>query len=670
MPRNILTILFLSSILIAHSQEIPKFGKLPDSYVEMKIYPNDSSAEAVVLFDIGSLNMIYLQSEGWKMVFERHTIIKVLSKEGYEWADHEIELYDDGKAEENVTNLKGNTYNIENGKVVISKLSKTSKFSEKTNKYWKTEKFTMPDVKVGSVIEYSYKITSDFYFNLKPWSFQHKIPTMYSELTKRIPEYFNYRLLTQGYYSFFKNESSTERSKIILTGSSRGGTIVARTTFSREEVDLIINKQVLAAKDIPAMKSEAYTSSIENYRMKVQFELQGTNFPNSNYKDYRGSWGSLNKQFLENQYFGKAIKQIGSIKNEIQVINALDDDYEKIVQAKRLINSKMKWNGFNSKYAESTLNSALKKGEGNVADMNLALTGVLRELGFEATPVLSSTRSNGLVNVGFPISNQFNYVLTLVKVGDKEILIDASSNLPPGFIPQKCINGNGWAVTKEGGKWVNLLGSNASYRIAYKTDVQIDENNNIQSDVRIERIAYASFGQRYQIASKEEEERIEQLEKSYNFEIGSYNFENLNEVSKPLIETFNAKVTEKANQAGNLLLVTPLIIGKETENPFKLKQRDYPVDFTFPRYIAYQGAVTIPDGYVVDQLPEAVALALPNKKGRFLFSVQEKDGSLTVTSLMQLRKSLFLPEEYPYLKEFFSKIVEKHNENIVFKKKT
>ena len=668
MPRKILTIAFLFIVVLAKSQEVPKFGKLPNGYLEMSTYENDSSAEAVILFDIGIIDMAYFQSEGWKMVFERRTAIKILSKEGYDWADHVVELYDDGQSGENISNLKGITYNMENGKVRISKLSKSSTFSEKTNKYWKSEKFTMPDVKVGSVIEFSYRITSDFYFNLKPWNFQHQIPTMYSELTKKIPEYFNYRLLTQGYYPFFKNESTTERGKIILTSSSRSGVAVSRTTFDREEVDYIINKQILAAKDIPAMKSEAFTSSVNNYRMKVQFELQGTRFPGSEYKDYRGSWESLNKQFLENQYFGKALKQIGSIKGELQVINALDDDYQKIVQAKKLINSKMKWNGFNSIYAESTLNSALKKGEGTIADMNLALTGALRELGFEANPVLSSTRNNGLVNVGFPISNQFNYVLTLVKLGDKEILTDASSNLPPGFIPQKCINGNGWAVTKDGGRWVGLLGTNAMYRISYKTNVEIDANNNLKSDVRIERIAYASFGQRYQIASTEEEERIEQLEERYNFEIGAYNFENLDEVSKPLVETFDAKIVNKADQAGNLLLVKPLIIGEESENPFKLNRRDYPVDFTFPRYNAYQGNITIPDGYVIDQLPEPVALALPNKKGRFIFSVQEKEGSLLVTSVVQLRESFFLPEEYLYLKEFFSKIVEKHNENIVFKK--
>lgn len=660
---SIVLILFSISV---YSQEVPNFGKMPEEYHEMTAYAQDSLAEAVVLFDKGRISLYYEVSEGWKMIFTRHVAIKIFTKEAYDWANQGILSYQDGGRSEKVK-IKGITYNVENNKVVTSKLSKSSIFTEKTNEFWNTEKFTMPDVRVGSIIEFEYSIDSDFFFNLRTWEFQHSIPTMYSELTTSIPEYFRYRLLAQGYYQYFKDERNTSKGGYVINTNQRSGVNVSRTNFSKKAVTYDKMDRTLAARNIPAMRQEEFTSTIENYRMKVQFELESTRFPDSPKRDYRSTWETINTKLSKDQNFGKAMNQIGEIREELDQISKMNNDESKIEAVYRLIRTKIKWNYFYSIYAESNLNSAFKEGKGNIADINLALTGALREIGFESYPVLISTRKNGLINHAFPMTKQFNYVIALLKFRDKEFLLDASSNLPWGFIPQKCINGSGFIIAEDGGRWIDLS-ENVDFRIMHNADVRINNDGNIIADVSTEKVMYASFEDRSKILLDGEETRIKEIEESNNWDVSSYKVLNLTNRNEPLKESYAVVSSEKIEKAGNLLIVNPLLIGAQTENPFKLEKREYPVDFTYPRYYAYQGKITVPEGYQVDELPSSAGLALPERKGRFIYSITQDGDVITITSLVQIKKSLFLPTEYPFLKEFFSQIVEKQNEKIVFSK--
>lgn len=96
------------------------------------------------------------------MNFERHVRIKILKSVGMKYADVEVPLRMSGSAEEKVVNLKATTYAPENGKVVEIKTGKDAVFKEKLSKYTTLHKITLPKVKVGTVIEYSYTIISDF----------------------------------------------------------------------------------------------------------------------------------------------------------------------------------------------------------------------------------------------------------------------------------------------------------------------------------------------------------------------------------------------------------------------------------------------------------------------------------------------------------------------------
>ncbi|MFB0947506.1 MAG: hypothetical protein QMB24_15385 [Spirosomataceae bacterium] len=81
------------------------------------------------------------------------------------------------------------------------------------------------------------------------------------------------------------------------------------------------------------------------------------------------------------------------------------------------------------------------------------------------------------------------------------------------------------------------------------------------------------------------------------------------------------------------------------------------------------GEFEIPEGYVIDEQPEPAMIALPNKGRRFIYNISVSGNIIKVMSQVRLTKPLYYAEEYPYLKEFYSQVVQKHAEQIVLKEK-
>ena len=195
-----------------------RFGKVDKAELEMTSYEVDTGAAAVILADIGSSSIEWNQVKGFfEMVFERHCRIKIMKNTGYDYANIEIPVYNSTSTKQYVSNLKAFTYNLDNGKIAKEKLSKKSTFEEKYSENWNLFKFTFPNVKEGSVIEFSFRITSDWY-TIRTWEFQKDIPVMWSEYTVKIPEYFNYLQIGQGYEPFYKSDRKRESRSI---GSGR-----------------------------------------------------------------------------------------------------------------------------------------------------------------------------------------------------------------------------------------------------------------------------------------------------------------------------------------------------------------------------------------------------------------------------------------------------------------
>ena len=78
----------------------------------------------------------------------------------------------------------------------------------------------------------------------------------------------------------------------------------------------------------------------------------------------------------------------------------------------------------------------------------------------------------------------------------------------------------------------------------------------------------------------------------------------------------------------------------------------------------------VPNGYEVDELPQSMVLKLNEEgEGFFEYRISRSGDNISFRSRIKLDRSFYMPEEYEMLREFFSLVVKKHSEQIVFKKK-
>src|SRR5690606_1665858 len=119
-------------------------------------------------------------------------------------------------------NLNAVSYNLENGKIVEAKLDKKSVFTETINNKWSRVKFSLPNLKEGTIFEIEYTQYSDFIFNFQPWEYQGPYPRLWSEFKAHIPQFTVYLFLEQGYHPYYINSTKnyTNNFSVSTIGSS------------------------------------------------------------------------------------------------------------------------------------------------------------------------------------------------------------------------------------------------------------------------------------------------------------------------------------------------------------------------------------------------------------------------------------------------------------------
>ena len=150
----------------AHAQEVnTKWGKPTKEELTMTEYASEPEANAVVLFN--SCKTEYsISSTSIALIYHIKKRIKVLKPEGKEQANCEILTSRSGSLKEVIGGLKASAFNVVGGKTVETKMKRDQVFEEKINNNLSRTKFTIPQVKEGTVIEYSYDVNSDFYYNM------------------------------------------------------------------------------------------------------------------------------------------------------------------------------------------------------------------------------------------------------------------------------------------------------------------------------------------------------------------------------------------------------------------------------------------------------------------------------------------------------------------------
>ncbi len=653
---KLLVILFFLVSANVFCQPDMKFGKVSKEEIEIKEYALDPSAEAVVLFDYGSAQLDYSMNQGWRVNFKRHCRIKIFNSTGFDWATVSIPLYDYNGIEDDAGVIKGYTYNLENGEITKTKLGKENKFTEQLSKRWKAQKFTMPDVKEGSVIEFTYTISSDYYSEIRDWHFQKPIPIMWSEYTVKYPEYFNYLHLSQGFEQFHTYETKTE-----------GGSLNAGNGQSLSYSTKVFH---WAVKDMPALKDEKFISDASNFYQHVEFQLADINTPWNGYEPVLGTWEKINIELLNSDKFGNQLRPKGFYKDVIDNINSkTDKPTEKVEMVFRYVSDNIKWNKRNTYWPDDNTKKAFDEKTGNSAQINMLLISMLKSMDIQAYPVIMSTREYGLINPVHPILDKYNYLIAEVIVDGKSILLDATErNLPLGMLPSRSLNQLGRRICKENPGWVNLEPGFAYDVLNFYTAV-ISEDGQLTGQGQRKKDGYSARNVRNKIDQDGQDKYIESVkEKLPDWSIENYNIENYDDVYSSVKEKFDFSVENAVMAAGNMMYVNPIFDREENENPFKKDVRKLPIDFVYPVHEKYIVNFDVPEGYDIEEIPESISLTTPDNSCSFVYHVKKFGNKIQVNYDFNVNRSFYGSQEYGQLKEFFDIVYSKTEEQLVLKK--
>jgi Domain of Unknown Function with PDB structure (DUF3857) len=640
-----LAIIFFLTSLSSHGQKSPiRFGDIPMEDMKMTVYGKDSSAAAVVLVDYG-VAYITVNAGGALLNFERHTRIKILKKEGLDFANSSILLYHSGSAEEKVVSLKASSYNLESGKIIETKMSKEGIFKEKYSRNFNQQKFALPNVKEGSVLEYTYRKTSEFFTHFPNWQFQAKIPTRWSEYWAMIPDLFIYEKYMQGYVPVSSYE-----------------------TKAQNYFDTDVKAHHWISQYVPAFKNEPYMTSEGDYISKMNFALSHINHT-THTEEIMGSWKKLNDDLLENDDFGRVIAKSGFLKEQVEkVIAGMTEPLKKIETISNYVKQNIEWDGEEDFYA-GNIKKIIEKKSGSSGDINLIFASMLDKAGFDVDMVLLSMRDHGFVRQPYPMTRQFNYTVGTVKLDGKTILLDATEKyLPYDVLPNRCLNGQGLVISKKNHGWIDIA-TKAKARTVVSADLALNAEGELKGKIQYTRDGYDAGDMREAYSKKGEEGYIKDFKEGKQWQIEKSVFQDVKDLSKSAKEIHEVNINEHTSVAGDVIYINPFVTSQTQSNPFKSEKREYPVDFGNSIDKIYLCKITLPETLMVDELPKSKVIALPANAGKYMYNAVQTGNIISITSTFQINRSLFMQEEYPNLKEFYNQVIAKQAEQIVVKKK-
>ncbi|MDB5147434.1 MAG: hypothetical protein JWQ57_1454 [Mucilaginibacter sp.] len=625
--------------------------------IDMVKYDKDPQANAVFLNEFGKTRIDEV-SDHIRMIFTYHAKIKILSKEGLNKGTIAIPIHNGDNTFEEVQNISGTTYyKDDNGTVQQAELDPKKVYTVKDYKYGSTVKFALPALRPGCIIEYKYEVVSPYWDLFHGWNFQDDIPKKYSQYEVHIPGFWTFNASLRGSLKLTKNASEVER-ECFSSGGSKAD--CSHITY--------------AMKDIPAFVEEDYMTARKNFLSAIFFELVEWTNPYTSVKSLVSKeWSDVDRQLKISDGFGSQIKRTSLLKERIApVIAGKTDDLDKAKTIYNWVQKQLKWNDYIGIESNEGIKKALDTHTGSIADINLTLVTALSAAGLNAEPVLLSTREHGLVNTLYPVLTDFNYVIARLTIGDKTYLLDATDPLLSfGLLPLKCINDRGRVINlNKPSYWVELT-SQQKAATTRSFELTLLDNGKLKGTIVNYYKGYDAFEKRKAIKKfNTTDEYVEDFdEKQPKLKVLNYEITNLDSLDNPLREKFEVEIDAFDNLNHDKLSFNPFLWEKRTTNPFKLAERDYPVDWAFASDKRLILVMHLPQQYVVETPPQVVAYSLPNKGGMFATTFETQDNTFTFSNITQLNKSVYDSAEYPYLKEFFNKIILAEKADMIFKKK-
>ena len=631
-----------------------KFGKPTDEEMSMTVYAPDPDADAVKLYSDTDVQFDFITDDFW-VVYRVKERVKVLKPEGASAADVTIVFYDpQGSSNgDRISGVKGSAYNLEDGKVVRSKLTGDLKSKERVDKYYSQVKFSIPNVKVGTVIEYEFQRQSPYIYTISDWDAQCAMPVFFTEYTITIPEWFNFNTAMHG-RATITGSRKDDTFKAVLPG----GLLTCAATVNHFE-----------GKELPAVKDDDYIWCVDDFMTKVEHDLRSINITGSYYKNFQSTWEDVDKMMMGDEDFGKYFNMDNPLAKE-QADLKLDGltVKEKTEKLRDLLLAYYTWDQNYGLYSISP-KKLQKEGTANSCTLNFALMSMLRDAGITACPVVLSRRSKGRLPYAHPSVSALNtMVLAVADAADSTVYyVDAAAKgYPVGTLTANELVDRGRMLNKGGqSTWVDLRNC-CDGKVITLAKATVTPEGMLQGNYNA--VYHGISAGHYRDIYRDVTDSVAYVEHfatSNNVEIESFELKGIDSNSDEVREDLT--FSRSLNTDDEHIYLNPFLFIDAT-NPFKAETRDLPVEFMYNTMNRQTIQLTLPEGYVVEELPSSFTLVMPNEDMNARMRVRQSGNTLVINYNFSRKTLLYDTDNYSYLRDFWATAELKLGEMIVLKK--
>jgi len=642
-------LILLTGALNAQREEI-KFGKIGLEDRKMMSLPSDTTAEAYVLHD--ELSLAFIQDpDGRPMLKEyRHRRLKLFTAASFDRADIEI-IY--SRENNRISKLRAAIHFPDGG---AQKLAKSDFIRERYDDDRDIYKFTFPGVREGATIEYSYVQTDKNIVIPSRYFFQESIPVRWAEYKALIPSYFNYVSLSTGANDYNIN-------KVAAVNGYFGGDNINTTDIH------------WAMKDLAAYDIQPYVNNFGDYLPQVRMQLQSVQYPGRPPQKVFSDWKETTTDLDGWADFGKSYR-IKSNSNKVwkdvePLLSGKSSETEKAQEIYNFVTGKISWDGNYRWTAERTPNKVYDAAQGSSGEISILLLALLKQAGITAKPLLVPLRNGGEPIEIYPLLNQFDHLMVLATLDGKEMILDPNSiHRPMGLPRRSALNHRAFVADPENPHWTDVETSIAAKTVM--VDIALDEEGVGEVGLKSRLQSYYGFSAREQMDEMENDNEFpmvgEILENFPETELISKEVQVQEDESGPV--NINMKLKVPMGQAvDDYLYLQPILFHVLNEGLADVEQRLYPVDFGHPSQERYIANITLPEGYVVDELPKSQRITSQDKALSVTFAAEDKgSGLLSLNFTVAIRRTVFKANEYAGLRELFRNIIELQETTIVLKK--
>lgn len=640
-----------------------KYGKPSDEELSMTTYAPDTAATALVLYSKCNARYDLIANE-FRIIYSYEVKIKVLKTDGTSSANINIPYYSNERGssmKESVGQIDASAYNLEGGKMVRTKMKRDLVFEERLNKSYMQIKFSIPAVREGTVFEYKYQLTSDYYYTISHWEGQKDIPVLFTQYDITIPEYFQFNIEMRGVQSLTSKDESASLSYSLTHQNGQ-----------MEQITCTGRRLQFTGRQIPALRSDSYVWCANDYRSGVGFELRGVNFPGAIYQSFTRTWDEIDKMLLKDEDFGSLLKMRNPYREEMESL-ALDkraDRQEKISALYTFLKKRISWNKQYGLYGNE-VKKAIKNGTGNNAEINFVLMSMLREAQIPCYPIVMSRKSMGVLPFTHPSVQKLNtFVVGIADTDSTYVFLDGSvtngflNTLPPVLMVDRARLISNENV--EGDRWIDLskLGHN-QIRSFVSAQIQPDGVVAGQRQTSYSGQCAAEFRKRYQSA-KDSMEFISKLETEENIKVKQFDAKDIQSFSPNVMESFEFEKQASVNDL--LIYVNPMLFLHTSKCPFIQEERQLPLEMPYAERFSLAVSLKIPDGYTIDELPKSMNVKTEDGQGYCRYNIGQQGNQISLNYSFAFDKLVHLADEYKAVKSFWEIVAEKNNEILVLKK--